>query len=501
MELWWSFSAVTWALIVILISLILLYGYWPYGFFKRLGVPGPKPVPFFGTMLEYRKGIHNFDMECFQKYGKIWGLYDARQPVLCIMDTEIIKTVLIKECYSYFTNRRNFRLNGPLYDALTLAEDEDWKRIRGVLSPMFTRGRIKEMFEIMKTHSHSLIENLQKTSERGESVDIKEFFGAYSMDVVTSTAFSVDIDSLNNPDDLFITNIKKMLTFDLLNPLFLIIALFPSITALLEKINVSIFPTAVTEFFYSSLQKIKSERSAQHHKRRVDFMQLMIDSQKSENVNQINGLSDHEILSQSMVFIFAGYETTSSTMSFLFYNLASNPDTVKKLQEEIDATFPNKAAVDYDTLVNMDYLDAALNESLRLYPVAFRLERVCKENFEIKGLTIPKGTVVLIPTYVVQRDPEYWTDPDTFNPERFTKENQESTEPYTYMPFGLGPRNCIGMRFARVIIKLAVVEILQRFDVSLSEETKVPLELIKTGTLAPKDPIKLKLTIREDINL
>ncbi|KAB5523792.1 hypothetical protein PHYPO_G00156490 [Pangasianodon hypophthalmus] len=505
MAYWWSFSAETWALIVILISLIVLYGYWPYGFFKRLGVPGPKPVPFLGTMLQYRKGIHNFDMECFQKYGKIWGIYDARQPVLCIMDTEIIKTVLIKECYSLFTNRRNFRLNGPLYDALSMAEDEAWKRIRSVLSPLFTRGRLKEMFGIMKSHSRSLIENLQKTSECGESADIREFFGAYSMDVVTSTAFSIDIDSLNNPKDPFVSNVKKMLKFNFLNPLFLAIGLFPFITPVLEKMNVSIFPTSVTDFFYASLQKIKSERVAKDHKRRVDFMQLMIDSQKSEkddlNGEETNrGLNDHEILSQSMVFIFAGYETSSRTLSFLFYNLASNPETLKKLQEEIDETFPNKAEVDYDTVMNMDYLDAALNESLRLYPIAIRLERVCKKTVEINGLTIPKDTVVLIPTYVLQRDPEYWTEPDAFKPERFTQENKENIEQYVYMPFGVGPRNCIGMKFALVIIKLAVVQILQRFDISLSEETKVPLELINTGILAPKHPIKLKFSIRKMSN-
>ncbi|KAB5523791.1 hypothetical protein PHYPO_G00156480 [Pangasianodon hypophthalmus] len=444
-------------------------------------------------------------MECFQKYGKIWGIYDARQPVLCIMDTEIIKTVLIKECYSLFTNRRNFRLNGPLYDALTIVEDEDWKRIRSVLSPSFTCGRLKEMFGIMKSHSRSLIENLQKTSERGESADIREFFGAYSLDVVTSTAFGVDIDSLNNPKDPFVSNVKKLLKFDFFNPLFVTIALFPFITPVLEKMDVSIFPTAVTDFFYTFLQKIKSKRVAQDHKRRVDFMQLMIDSQKSEKDNlkgeeTKKGLNDHEILSQSMIFIFAGYETSSKTLSFLFYNLASNPETLKKLQEEIDETFPNKAEVDYDTVMNMDYLDAALNESLRLYPVIFRLHRVCKKTVEINGLTIPKDTVVLIPTYVLQRDPEYWTEPDAFKPERFTQENKENIEQYVYMPFGLGPRNCIGMKFALVIIKLAVVQILQRFDISLSEEMKVPLELINTGILAPKHPIKLKFSIRKMSN-
>ncbi|KAK2818353.1 hypothetical protein Q7C36_022286 [Tachysurus vachellii] len=505
MVYWWSFSAETWALILIFISLLLLYGYWPYSLFKRLGVPGPKPVPFFGTMLEYRKGIHNFDMECFQKYGKIWGIYDARQPVLCIMDTEIIKSVLIKECYSLFTNRRNFGLNGPVYDALTIAEDEDWKRIRSVLTPSFTSGKLKEMFGIMKSHSCSLTENLQQTSERGESVDIKEFFGAYSMDVVMSTAFGIDIDSLNNPKDPFVSNMKKLLKFDLLNPLLLAVAFFPFIKPVLEKLEMSIFPAPVTDFFYTSLQKIKSEHEAQDHKKRVDFMQLMIDSQKSEkehlNMNETNkGLNDHEILSQSMVFIFAGYETSNKTLSFLFYNLARNPETMKKLQEEIDDTFPNKAEVDYDTVTNMDYLDAVLSESLRLYPVIFRLHRVCKKTVEIKGLTIPKDTVVSVPTFVLHRDPEYWTEPDTFKPERFTQENKESIEQSMYMPFGLGPRNCIGMRFALVIIKLAVVEILQRFDVSLSEEMKVPLELINTGILSPKHPIKLKFTDRNNKN-
>lgn len=81
-------------------------------------------------------------------------------------------------------------------------------------------------------------------------------------------------------------------------------------------------------------------------------------------------------------------------------------------------SFGFQAAVDYDTLMNMDYLDAALNESLRLYPAAVRLERVCKDTIEIKGLTIPKDTVIMIPTYALHRNPEYWTDPDTFNPER-----------------------------------------------------------------------------------
>uniref|UniRef100_A0A6Q2YLT1 unspecific monooxygenase n=1 Tax=Esox lucius TaxID=8010 RepID=A0A6Q2YLT1_ESOLU len=476
------FSAETWTLLVLLITLIVVYGYWPYSFFTKLGIPGPKPLPFLGTMLE---------------------IYDGRQPVLCTMDRTMIKTILIKECYNNFTNRRNFHLNGELYDALSIAEDDAWKRIRSVLSPSFTSGRLKEMFGIMKQHSSNLLNGMKKQAEKGQAIELKEFFGPYSMDVVTSTAFSVDIDSLNNPSDPFVSNVKKMLKFDLFNPLFLLVALFPFTGPVMEKMKFSFFPVEVTDFFYASLAKIKSGRGTGNTNGRVDFLQLMIDSQKDsktktgeeQNKGALNTV-DHEILSQAMIFIFAGYETTSSTMSFLAYNLAVNPHVMTKLQEEIDTVFPNKAPIQYEALMQMEYLDSVLNESLRLYPIAARLERVTKKTVEINGIIIPKDCVVLVPTWTLHRDPEIWSDPEEFKPERFSKENKESIDPYSYMPFGAGPRNCIGMRFALIMIKLAMVEILQSYTFTACDETQIPLEMDIQGLLMPKQPIKLKLEPR-----
>ncbi|XP_049900773.1 cytochrome P450 3A40-like [Epinephelus moara] len=495
------FSAETWTLLVALVTLIVLYVCWPYGTFRKLGIPGPKPVPFFGTMLAYRKGFINFDTECFQKYGKIWGIYDGRQPVLCITDPAMIKTVLIKECYSLFTNRRNFRLNGQLYDAVSIAEDDQWRRIRSVLSPSFTSGRLKEMFDIMKHHSANLISSMKKKADKDEPLELKEFFGPYSMDVVTSTAFSVDIDSLNNPSDPFVTNIKKMLKFDLFNPLFLLVACFPFLGPVFEKLEFSFFPASVTDFFYAALQKIKSNREHSKQQSRVDFLQLMIDSQKNNNhsnVEQEKGLNDHEILSQAMIFIFAGYETSSSSLTFLAYNLAINPHIMERLQKEIDSTFPNKGPAEYQALMQMEYLDSVINESLRLYPIAPRLERVAKATVDINGVVIPKDMVVMVPTWPLHRDPELWPEPEKFKPERFSKENKESIDPYTYMPFGAGPRNCIGMRFALVMMKLAMVEILQRYSFAVCKETEIPLEMDIQGLLMPKRPIKLKLVPRSE---
>uniref|UniRef100_A0A3B3Y842 unspecific monooxygenase n=1 Tax=Poecilia mexicana TaxID=48701 RepID=A0A3B3Y842_9TELE len=142
---------------------------------------------------------------------------------------------------------------------------------------------------------------------------------------------------------------------------------------------------------------------------------------------------------------------------------------------------PLLAPVQYQPLMEMDYLDSVINESLRLFPIAPRLERVAKASVEINGLVIPKDMVVLVPTWPLHRDPEIWPEPEKFKPERFSKKNKEDIDPYTYMPFGVGPRNCIGMRFALVVMKLAVVEILQRYSFSVCKETEIPFEMDVQG--------------------
>ncbi|XP_026223406.1 cytochrome P450 3A40-like [Anabas testudineus] len=495
-----DFSIETWTLIAIIITLIAVYAYAPYGFFKKIGIHGPKPMPFIGTFLGNRQGPHFFDTDCYQKYGKVWGLYDGRQPVLAVMDTAMIRTILVKEFYSVFTNRRDLGLNGPLHDSIFVVEDEEWKRIRNVLSPSFTSGRLKEMYTIMLQHSSNLFKSLQKKLEDDEVIDTKAAFAPYSMDVVASTAFSVDIDSINHPADPFLANIKKFAKFDFFNPLLVLVVLFPFLGPVFDMMNLSFFPADVLNFFLNFLKTIKSDRNKNEPKKRVDFMQLMVDSQFSENhkndTGSKKGLSDNEILSQAMIFIFAGYETTSSSLNFLAYNLATHPDIQKTLQKEIDETFPEKGRPTYEAMMQMEYLDMVVNESLRLYPIPNRLERMSKTSVEVNGVTIPKGTVIMIPVYTLHHDPTLWPEPEAFKPERFSKENKDNLDPYAFLPFGAGPRNCIGMRFALLVIKLAIVEILQNFSFVTCKETEIPLVLGKEPFLTPQSPIKLKLERR-----
>ncbi|XP_009075444.1 PREDICTED: cytochrome P450 3A29-like, partial [Acanthisitta chloris] len=495
---------------VLLEALLLLqvfYGIWPYQTFKKLGMPGPRPLPFVGTFLEYRNGVLHFDQICFEKYGKIWGIFDGRQPVLAVLDPILIKNILVKECYTIFTNRRNFGLNGFLESALNVAADEQWKRIRTVLSPTFTSGKLKEMFHIINHYGEKLVKNIEKKVANDEFVTVKDVFGAYSMDVVASTSFSVNVDSMSNPNDPFVTNIKKFLEFSFLSPVFLFLVLFPFVIPVLEKMNMTLLPSDVMDFFKGVFAKMKKEREKGSNTDRVDFLQLMVESQnshdgsKSTETDMDKTLSDEEILAQALIFVFAGYETTSSTLSYIAYNLATHPDVQQRLQDEIDANLPNKATPTYNAITQMEYLDMVVNESIRLYPAGGRIERVCKKTVELNGVTIPKGMVVMIPAFVLHRDPAYWPEPEEFRPERFSKENKEGIDPYTFLPFGAGPRNCIGMRFALLVVKVAVVVLLQNFSFRTCKDTPIPLVLDTKGFMQPKKPIVLKMVPRAQADL
>uniref|UniRef100_A0A8C5YY55 unspecific monooxygenase n=1 Tax=Marmota marmota marmota TaxID=9994 RepID=A0A8C5YY55_MARMA len=322
-------------------------------------------------------------------------------------------------------------------------------------------------------------------------------FGAYSMDVITATSFGVNIDSLNNPQDPFVEKVKKLLKFDFFVPLLLSIIIFPFLTPIYEAMNISMFPKDVTNFLKKAINRMKESCLQEKQQHRVDFLQLMINSQNSKDVESHKALTDLELVAQSIIFIFAGYETTSSALSFILYELATHPDAQTKLQQEIDAALPNKAPATYDTMLQMEYLDMVVNETLRLYPIAGRLERVCKKDVEINGVPIRKGTVVMMPSYVIHRDPQYWPEPEEFHPERFSKKNKDSIDPYIYMPFGNGPRNCIGMRFTLMNMKVALVKVMQNFSFQTCKETQIPPKLRDLGLLQPEKSIILKAVCRD----
>ncbi|XP_032826367.1 cytochrome P450 3A8-like [Petromyzon marinus] len=496
-------------LVLTLAAFILsaIYLLWPYQIFKKMGVPGPTPFPLVGTFHHYLKGFREFDAESFRKYGRVWGIYDGRVPVLMVTDTNMLKQILVKDCLESFTNRRKFGLSGPIKDVLLIAEDEHWKRIRNVLTPAFSGGKIKQMCPLIQRCAEVLVQNLHEPCQLEQPVDLKEIFGTYSMDVIASSAFSTDVDSQTNPNDPFVINAKLLFKLNFASPLFAVILFFPFLISPLERLGVTLFDKKAIHFFHKIVQQMKNKRQkGLNDMGRVDFLQQMVNAQLSENTSNGNEgnapaekyLTDGELESQAVLFLMAGYDNTSTSITFLAYCLACNPDVQTKVQQEIDTILPDGKLPDYETLKQMEYLDMVVCETLRMYSSSSRTDRVCKKTTVVNDLVIPKGVVVTVPLWVLHYDPQYWDEPHEFRPERFTKEAKEARDPYCYLPFGHGPRNCIGMRFALMSVKIAVCRILQRYSFQTCSETTIPPQFNKNTFLQLEKPLKVKVVARKE---
>ncbi|XP_062613446.1 cytochrome P450 3A24-like [Saccostrea cucullata] len=499
-------------ILLIVFALIAIYIYvkWKFGLWRRLGVPGPDHLPYIGAVKEIKElGMHGFDEKMIQSYGSIVGLYLGSIPSLLIADPEIIKKITTKD-FSKAPNRLNVvRNKSELKHGLSAVEDDHWRFMRNTLLPTFSSGKMRKMNPILRKKYQLLLEGLKKEADEGKTIEFKEIFGRYTMDVIAALGFGMDIDSQTNPDNKFVKYAKELFNNKLSLRFFLIFVL-PFAERILDYFELSpLNNRRVMNFFKSAVHQAVKMRD-EGDQNRTDLLQLMLNAHKDTEKNEIEsehsyeedpnkwkkrGLTEDEVTGNALLFILAGFDTTASSLTFMAYCLATNPDCQEKLIEEIDSTL-GKEIPTYDNVQKIDYMEWVFNETLRLYPPAVRTDRVSKVEMDIGGYKIPKGVDMSFAIYSLQRDPKYWPEPDKFDPERFSPENKAERHPYAFLPFGHGPRNCIGQRLAAMEAKCAIIYILQHYRFVTCSETEIPVKLDTSALLKPRNGIKLKLEER-----
>ncbi|VEN42423.1 unnamed protein product [Callosobruchus maculatus] len=197
-------------------------------------------------------------------------------------------------------------------------------------------------------------------------------------------------------------------------------------------------------------------------------------------------LSIDDIVSHCFFFFLAGFETSSSAISFTCYELAQHPEIQQKVRDEIETTMEKHGGkLTYEAVMEMTYMDKVVYESMRKYPALPFLLRMCSKAYRIPDtdITVEKGTRVFIPLLGIHYDPEFYSDPEKFDPERFSEENKATRPSFSWMPFGEGPRICIGMRFGMLQTKLGLYALLRKYKFTLNKKTKRPLVFSKAGIL------------------
>lgn len=450
-----------------------------------------------------------------------------------ISDLELVQQVTIKQFHK-FHSRKPFALSGKkrVRDNLFTASGDQWKRLRSVASPSFTTRRMKEMSPLINQSVDDLLKLFDRRCEEKQPFDIYSEFGRLTTDVISSCAFGIDSGCLKDPSSPFLVETRK--AFERLETLptklkamMLVHTLFPTLVDNIRKIYPHFLESNLSSWSVRMARNMILERQRSNDTGgRVDFINLMLATNKQVGKGQISiekqekdeydkeGFLDvdvnqlkksqpmtiDEMIQQVTLFLNAGYETTSTALGFTSYELAVNPDVQAKLQQEIDAHFPTEnKKQDYNDLQKLKYMECVMKEVLRIHPIApVATTRLTSEDMTYKDVTIPKGVNVRIDMDELHFNPEFWGkhDPQKFVPERFEEDCQDTPSTLAWCPFGAGPRICLGMRFAVMEYKIALIRILKRFNIKRCPETKVPCPTRVNAVYSPSQGVTVMLEKR-----
>lgn len=492
---------------VILLTITLLcYVYWRFKksreFFDKNAIPYLEPTILVGNMgdsLVKGKSTSIIYRELYKKLEphKYAGFFNFHTPFVMIRDPELIRHVLIKD-FNHFCDRDNNSSTemDRLGKHLFALKGEEWKNLKFKLTGSFTSGKMKMMFPLVKTCGDKLTEMLTKMTE--ESIDMKDICARFTTDVIGTCIFGIETNSMENPDSEFRKMGTRIFEFRYET---LILNAYPNLPKqIIKLLNLHFTQPEVEEFFTSIVEDTVKYRQ-ENQISRNDFIDILL-SLKNETMAKYQDPEDKEDLdhfisqigsnqpkskiemtidlmaAQCFVFFAAGFESSSTALGFLMLELAIHQDVQNKLRDEINTVLNNSPeGLTYETLWQMPYADMVITEGLRKYPSTGYVLRVCTMEYKLpdSDIVIPKNTQVIVPTLGVQRDPKYYEKPEGFYPEHFTKEAIAKRPNYTYFPFGDGPRSCIAERFAKMQVKVGLVNMVKNFTFQLSPKTVLPV--------------------------
>ncbi|KAF4518426.1 hypothetical protein B566_EDAN002079 [Ephemera danica] len=489
------------ALGLVAIVLVLAYFYFTstFNYWRDKGVVFVKPYPLVGSMwrqITLQEHMNDFFRRIYFQYTDqpYVGFYQGPVPTLLVRDADLIKNILVKD-FSHFTDhglKISEKADPLMYMNLFHLRGQKWKDMRAKFAPTFTSGRLKSMFPLVLECANTFESHVGKLADAANDVELKDLFGCFTTNVIASNIFGISCDSFNEPNNTFRQMSRKLMDTDFIQGINVALIFF--IPGMSDLIKVALFKQECEVYFRNLMKDVMNFRSKTGETRN-DFVQLLIelmdkgflsdkdndDSEINSDVNagykKIEKLTENEAMAQAFVFFFAGFETSSLSMAYALFELARRPDLQKTARQHIlEVLQRHDNQITYEALQDMTYLDWILQETLRKYPT-LAIFRECTKNYIIPGtkLKIEKGTALIIPNSGLHYDSQYFPDPEEFIPERFSDEEMVKRNQYVYLPFGEGPRLCIGKKLANMQSKVGLLSILHKFEVRSNPKTKYPL--------------------------
>ena len=428
--------------------------------------------PLIGNLLEFRKDRLNL-LRRMARVGDVCGMHFGPFPGILFNKPEHIHSILVEHAYDFDKGLAVHNTFRPVIgDGIFSSEGDFHRRQRKLMSPPFQPRHIASYAEIMGQYG----EQIQQTWSDGSIIDVNHQMTNLTMSVIGKALFDADVftetDELGSAMTVTTEYVAHALS-----------VLFPPPYD---------WPLPRNRRTHSAAQVLRNHIQhfidVRHNSltERNDFLSILLQARDEDG----KPMSDEQLMAECLILFGAGHETTATALSWTWYLLCQHPEIYQKVQLEVDSVLQGRTPT-YEDLARLPYCLQVFKEAMRLYPPAYLLSRRALCEVEIDGYHVPKDMVVLYAPYTLHRREEYFPEPEKFDPERFTPEREKQLPRYAYLPFGAGPRICIGMYFAMMEGHLLLATLAQRVSFSLVPGQTIVPDPIHHLTLRPIGEVKV----------
>lgn len=439
----------------------------------RAAPPGPRGLSFLWRLLRAPEGWLDFLTGCQRQYGNVVSFRFLGVPACLINDAAGIEQVLVTD-HQNFTKSMDYRaLSRVLGQGLLTSEGELWKHQRRLVQPAFFRERILSYGGLMTSYTTRLVQSWQS----GEVRDVHRDMMRVTLEIAARSLFSVEIEgdagAISQALTVILNEMPKLAGFAFLPDWVPVPGLGGFRRALAELDGV----------VYGIIRRRRTSGE-----RPGDLLDMLLDARDEDG----QGMSDRQLRDEVMTLLLAGHETTANTLSWTLYLLAQNPAEQAHLAEELGTVLEGRTA-EAAALQRLPYTQMVLMEAQRLYPPAWAIGRKALHDFDVSGYRVRAGTNIIVSQWVLHRDPQLYPNPQRFDPERWREEvaGRRSLPKFAYLPFGAGPRVCVGASLALTESALVLATLMQHFRFSLASAEKV--KAFPSVTLRPKKGLHLRV--------
>ena len=438
-------------------------------------LPGPAPLPLIGNLAALGGDPLGFMAGLAAEYGGLVRFRIGSQDTLLVSDPALVEQVLVKLREATVKDPVTAGLSDVLGQGLLTAEGELWRRNRRTIAPSFQPGQLAALGEVMVASTARSLDGLVEGP-----VDVHEHMMGLTLDIAVRTLFGAELHDAARVgplvEELMVGFDRQMHTWRRLLPAWV--------------------PTA-------------ARREAAHHKAELhSILQVIVDQKRQAQAAGEEGadllsrllaardeegqpMGDDQLRDELLTLFLAGHETTALTLGYALWLLANHPDVQQRLHEELTQVLEGRDPTSADCR-RLPYVDAVVQESMRLYPPAWVVGRQAAEDLVLDDVAVPKGTVLLMPQWVVHRDSRWFPEPLQFRPERWLA--GEERPKFSFFPFGGGQRVCVGNHFARMEAVLVLAMMLTRLE--LRPQPGFELQVLPSVTLRPRGGIVVRQATR-----